>query len=67
MKLSTGSKSKNLEQKHAETSGNFRYSSQSSNIGEHGEAQGNISKTFKKELFKLIDFRKLLFLKLIKW
>ena len=49
MKLSTGSKSKNLEQKHAETSGNFRYSSQSSNIGpigEHGEAQGNIPAPF---------------------
>ena len=46
MKLSTGSKSKNLEQKHAETSGNFRYSSQSSNIGEHGEAQGNIPPPF---------------------
>ena len=46
MKLSTGSKSKNLEQKHAETSGNFRYSSQSLNIGEHGEAQGNIPPPF---------------------
>ena len=46
MKLSTGSKSKNLEQKHAETSGNFRYSSQSLNIGEHGEAQGNIPAPF---------------------
>ena len=51
MKLSTGSKSKNFEQKHAEspeTSGNFRYSSQSLNIGEHGEAQGNIPPPFNK-------------------